>query len=87
MFYGASTIEPDDGKSAVGCLLASAQKYVRVFGPGAFCFLQGYGEGLAQVLAREGVLALDCSGGTVSLQEVQAHQRTWCGDDKGQLWL
>jgi hypothetical protein len=84
MFYGASTIA-HDGKSAVGCLMATARKYVRVYGQGAMVFMQGCGERLAAELAEVGVIALDCSGNTVSLGIVEDHQRTWCGDNNGNI--
>jgi hypothetical protein len=60
MFYGASTI-PNDGKSAVGCVLSTATKYVKCHGPGAIIFLYGYGEQLAKQLLQLGVIPLDCS--------------------------
>jgi hypothetical protein len=60
MFYGASTIPPDN-KSAVGCILSTARKYVRVHGPGAMVFLYGYGEQLGQQLEKIGVIPLDCN--------------------------
>lgn len=86
MFYGASTIEHDN-KSAVGSLLATARKYRRILGTGAFVFMQGCGDQLAMELEREGVMALDCSGdNAISLHKVQHHQRSWCGDDNGQIW-
>jgi hypothetical protein len=91
MFYGASTIE-HDGRSAVGTVLTTARKYVRVHGPGAIYFLYGCGERLAQQLSAEGVIVLDGSGGGeknsnngVSLDEVRAHQRTWCADRNGNI--
>ena len=59
MFYGASTI-PNDNRSAVGCLLTTARKYVAVHGPGAMIFLYGFGSELAQQLFEIGVIALDC---------------------------
>jgi len=83
MFYGASNIEAD-GKSAVGCLLNTAQKYVRVYGPGAMVFMHGYGEGLAAALQAEGVLCLDCNS-MVDLGPVEEHQRTWCADKHGNI--
>ncbi|KAL7564520.1 hypothetical protein ACA910_017678 [Epithemia clementina (nom. ined.)] len=87
MFYGASTIDHDN-KSAVGCVLSTARKYTAVFGPGAFVFLQGYGDRLARELQQEGVLALDCSGDHVApfLRPVQEDQRTWCADANGEIW-
>jgi hypothetical protein len=84
MFYGASTIA-HDGKSAVGCLMKTAKKYVRLYGQGAMVFMQGCGERLAAELAEVGVIALDCSGNTVSLGIVEDHQRTWCGDKNGNI--
>lgn len=86
MFYGASTIPFDDGNSAVGSLKKTAEKYVRAFGEGAMVFMQGYGDGLAQELAKVGVMALDgCHNDSISLAQVEAHQRTWCGDANGNI--
>jgi len=86
MFYGASTVPNDDNKSAVGCLMNTAQKYVRKFGNGAIVFAYGCGDQLAAELERVGVLALECgSRETVDLSRVRAHQRTWCADDKGNI--
>mmetsp|Transcript_19278 Transcript_19278/g.24873 ORF Transcript_19278/g.24873 Transcript_19278/m.24873 type:complete len:323 (-) Transcript_19278:92-1060(-) len=84
MFYGASTIKHDN-KSAVGCLLSTARKYTKFFGPGAMVFMQGCGDRLEHELEREGVLVLDCSGDMFSLQNVSAHQRTWCADEHGEI--
>jgi hypothetical protein len=84
MFYGAFTIA-QDGKSAVGCLMKTAKKYVRVYGQGAMVFMQGCGDRLAAELAEVGVIALDCSGNTVSLGIVEDHQRTWSGDQNGNI--
>ena len=89
MFYGASTINADDGTSAVGCLLATARKYTRLHGDGAMLFLYGCGERLAQELRQLGVLVLDGSAGCrengLVLDPVQAHQRTWCADEDGNI--
>jgi Protein of unknown function TPD sequence-motif len=85
MFYGASSIPPD-GRSAVGSLLAKAEKYVAIFGPGAIVFMFGCGDQLAAQLAGIGVLALDCwSNEMVSLERVREHQRSWCGNDNGEI--
>jgi hypothetical protein len=85
MFYGASTI-PLDGKSAVGSLLRTAEKYVRFFGPGAMIFMHGCGEELAGRLSVAGVLVLDCSSkDMVALEPVREHQRTWCANDNGEI--
>jgi hypothetical protein len=85
MFYGASTI-PQNNKCAVGKTVKTAIKYVNLFGPGALCFMYGCGESLAAELAAVGVLALDCSSrAVVSLDEVERHQKTWCGDKQGQV--
>jgi len=85
MFYGASTI-PQDNNSAVGCLLATAKKYVRTYGPGAMIFMHGCGDDLARWLSEVGVLALDCgSRDTIDLRPVLAHQRTWCANSNGQI--
>jgi hypothetical protein len=88
MFYGASTIELD-GKSAVGCLLATARKYVKVHGKGAMLFMYGCGDRLAHQLKEEGVLVLDCSGNLngLDLTAVQEHQRTWCANSNGTILI
>lgn len=57
MFYGASTI-PSDNKSAVGCILPTATKYVKCHGPGAMIFAYGFGTQLEQQLLDVGVIAL-----------------------------
>lgn len=60
MFYGAGTIPPDN-KSAVGNILTTARKYVRVHGPGAMVFLYGFSDQLGQQLEELGVIPLDCN--------------------------
>lgn len=85
MFYAASTI-PQNNKSAVGCLHRTASKYVRHFGTGAIIFMQGYGDRIGDELLAMGALPLDCSGSlNVLLETVEAHQRTWCADQKGNI--
>jgi Protein of unknown function TPD sequence-motif len=85
MFYGASTI-PLDGRSAVGSLLATAEKYVANFGPGAIVFMFGCGDQLAAQLEGLGVLVLDCrSRDMVKLDRVRDHQRSWCGNENGEV--
>jgi hypothetical protein len=81
MFYGASTIRNDDGKSAVGNILLTANKYTKLYGPGAMVFMYGCGEQLANQLRERGVVALDAS--PVDLSCVEAHQRTWCANNEG----
>jgi hypothetical protein len=83
MFYGASTIAHGTN-SAVGSLMASAQKYVAAFGPGAIVFMYGCGDRLAADLAQVGVLVLDCSD-SVPLDIVQDHQKTWCANQQGEI--
>lgn len=84
MYYGASSI-PHGSKGAVGSVLAKSQKYVDYFGEGAILFMMGCGDKLAAELNEIGVSVLDCSGNTVSLEEVHDHQRTWCANDNGQI--
>ena len=84
MFYGASTIPPGS-PGALGEVRNQAQKYVDTFGEGAIVFMLGCGEQLAADLAAIGVTALDCSG-AVSLEKVHQHQRSWCGDQLGEIW-
>jgi hypothetical protein len=83
MYYGASTI-PGGSSGAVGTVLPTARKYVDSYGPGALIFMMGCGDRLASDLAGIGVVVLDCNG-TVSLKDVHAHQRTWCGNEKGHI--
>ena len=89
MFYGASTINADDGMSAVGCLLKTARKYTRLHGDGAMLFLYGCGDALAEQLSQLGVLVLDGSAGYrengLVLDRVEAHQRTWCAEQNGHI--
>ena len=85
MFYGANSLPWDDSTTAVGGLLKTAQKYVRLFGRGAFIFLYGCGKELAEQLEREGVVALDGSTGLLDLRQVYAHQRGWCSTDWGEI--
>ena len=82
MFYGASTIQFGT-KNAVGSLLATAKKYVASYGQGAFVFYNGYGDKLEEQLLKEGVLVLDAS--PLDLRHVVAHQRKWCGNNKGEI--
>lgn len=83
MFYGASTI-PHNSKGAVGALLRTAKKYVNDFGPGAMIFMQGCGDRLAADLRREGVIVLSADG-VVDLHRVEAHQRSWCANKRGDI--
>ena len=82
MFYGASTI-PLNNKSAVGRILTTANKYVKLFGPGAICFRHGCGAQLASQLEQVGVVALDAD--TVDLSKLEAHSRTWCAGPDGTI--
>lgn len=95
MFYGASTIE-HDGKSAVGAILDKCRRYVDLHGDGAIVFLYGCGDKLARDLAGIRVSVLDGGGARglsttrknhVSLQAMQTHQRTWCGDHDGNILI
>lgn len=83
MFYGASSI-PHNSKGAVGALLRTAKKYVNDFGPGAMIFMQGCGDRLAADLRREGVIVLSAYG-MVDLHKVEAHQRSWCANKRGDI--
>ncbi|GKY94995.1 hypothetical protein MPSEU_000464100 [Mayamaea pseudoterrestris] len=83
MYYGANTVPCDDARSANGTILPTAEKYVRVFGPGAMVFMHGCGRDLANQLLEFGVVALDGSTGNLDLERVHAHQRTWCANKDG----
>ncbi|KAL3919763.1 MAG: hypothetical protein SGARI_007122 [Bacillariaceae sp.] len=56
MYYGASTI-PAGSAGAVSTLMATAQKYVTMFGNGAMVFMQGCGDSLAKDLLNQGPLS------------------------------
>lgn len=85
MFYGASTIVQNN-RSAVGCLLQTARKYVKLHGPGAMVFMYGCGDRLTAELNNEHVMVLDChSKETVQLDAVDAHLRTYCCDTNGEI--
>lgn len=90
MFYGASTI-PAGSNSAVGCILRTCRKYVDWHGPGAVVFLYGCGDQLAEQLDRLGVIALDGSASPrvngLDLRHLQAQQRTWCANGKGEILI
>jgi hypothetical protein len=80
MFYGASTIARDS-ESAVGRLLATSEKYCKLYGTGAMVFMYGCGKELAQWLLQLGVVALDAH--PLDLRQVKNHQRTWCANENG----
>lgn len=85
MFYGASTIAHNN-RSAVGSLLQTARKYVKLHGPGAMVFMYGCGDQLAREINNEQVMVLDCSSkDTVKLDGVDAHMRTYCCDTTGEI--
>jgi Protein of unknown function TPD sequence-motif len=111
MFYGASTVDWDHASfGAVGCLRATAVKYVATYGPGAIVFFYGCGDDLQQRLSSLGVTVVDAGGGRpeskktqkhsiatkdylpydpqeqrLYLEDVYAHQRTWCSDRNGNI--
>eukprot|EP00568_Trieres_chinensis_P003442 CAMPEP_0183301774 /NCGR_PEP_ID=MMETSP0160_2-20130417/7787_1 /TAXON_ID=2839 ORGANISM="Odontella Sinensis, Strain Grunow 1884" /NCGR_SAMPLE_ID=MMETSP0160_2 /ASSEMBLY_ACC=CAM_ASM_000250 /LENGTH=198 /DNA_ID=CAMNT_0025464453 /DNA_START=27 /DNA_END=623 /DNA_ORIENTATION=- len=82
MFYGASSI-PQGENSAVGNLMKTANKYVKLYGPGAMVFSFGCGGELARKLGALGVAALDAH--PLELKRMEQHQRTWCGDKEGRI--
>lgn len=84
MFYGASTI-PQGDKSAVGSIVWKMKKYVKLYGEGAIVFSQGCADKLARELEEIGVTALSCFNPDIDLCEVRRHQRTWCGDARGNI--
>jgi hypothetical protein len=85
MFYGASIIEQDN-KSAVGCLMHTAKKYVNLFGPGAMVFIHGCGDRLTMELRNEEVLALDSTSlEGIDLSRLDAFMRTYCSDAHGEV--
>ena len=82
-FYGASTI-PLDGRSAVGKLLTTVQKYLQHHGAGALVFCGGCGDALAAQLEALGpVLVLDEV--PLDLASVRAQQSKWCGSADGEV--
>jgi hypothetical protein len=85
MFYGASTIEQNN-KSAVGCLRRTAQKYARIYGPGAMVFLHGCGDRLSAELCNDSVMTLDCSGTDMfNFDELEEQMRTYCSTPNGDI--
>ena len=81
-FYGASSI-PLDGKSAVGNLLSTAERYVQRYGPGMMVFAYGCGNELSSKLKAKGVIALDAS--PCDLTNLENQQKTWCADKLGRI--
>jgi hypothetical protein len=57
-FYAADSIPAGDGRSAIGKLLHTADKYVALYGPGAIVFAYGCGEALAAAIEARGALVL-----------------------------
>jgi hypothetical protein len=82
MYYGASTLAVNS-KSAVGCILPKAEKYLSLYGTGAMVFMYGCGKELSDMLLEIGVVALDAH--MLDLQNVEAHQRTWCANKSGMI--
>ena len=82
MFYAASTLAVNS-KSAVGCILAKASKYVSLYGTGAMVFMYGCGKEMADMLLEVGVVALDAH--PLDVRNVEAHQQTWCANKSGMI--
>ena len=85
MFYGASSLMFSNNKrlSAVGSILQKAEKYVTLYGTGAFVFSFGCGAAMKDELAQRGVLVLDAS--VVNCDRMVNHQKTWCANDRGDV--
>ena len=82
MFYGASNV-PQGTPNAVGCVMATVEKYVKHYGQGAIVFSFGCGEDLRTKLEEKGVKVLDPS--LLNLKQMRDHQKTWCANEKG--WI
>jgi len=80
MFYGASSIT-NGSRCAAGQILATAEKYVRLYGAGAMVFMFGCGKEMAEWLLQRGVVALDAH--PLDLRRVEKHQRSWCANKSG----
>lgn len=76
-------IAPQDGASAVGKLLQTAERYVRQLGPGVMVFAHGCGEELAFQLWQRSVLVVDAR--PLDLSGVYSQQRTWCANAAGHI--
>ena len=81
-FYGASSIRVDK-KSACGKIPSKAQTYRDNFGPGAYLFSYGCGEGMRKKMP-EGVIVLDES--VLDIGELLSVLRDWCADRNGEIW-
>lgn len=82
MFYGASNV-PQGTPNAVGCVVATVEKYVKHYGKGAIVFSFGCGGDLKTELEEKGAKVLDPS--LLDLKQMRDHQKTWCANDKG--WI
>mmetsp|Transcript_7946 Transcript_7946/g.17237 ORF Transcript_7946/g.17237 Transcript_7946/m.17237 type:complete len:394 (-) Transcript_7946:159-1340(-) len=99
-FYGATTI-PTDGsvRHAICSLVPKARQYLDTYGPGAYIFAYGVGEGMVHALAQlqelsntknhvssqdeNPVIVLDSSH--MKMDRVHRQLSRWCGDRKGQI--
>jgi len=85
-FYGASSIGAEN-RSAVGNLRATATKYMKLFGPGAFVFSYRFGDELARDLKDIGALCLDCTSPDIRCERQREHLKTYCTDKEGSILI
>lgn len=69
-FYAADSVSSGDGKSAVGRVLQTVEKYVALYGPGAIVFAYGCGEALGAAIEARGAIVLDAT--PLDMRAVQA---------------
>ena len=72
-----------DNKSACGRIPKKAASYRKNFGPGAYLFAYGVGEGMSKRMP-EGVCVLDES--VIDLSELRDVLKTWCADENEEIW-
>ena len=82
-FYGAGTLPPHQ-QSACGKIPAKSQRYVELYGPGAYVFAYGCCEQLHAMMA-EGVVVLDERMLLPYLQPLHNQLRTWCANERGEI--
>lgn len=85
MFYGAASLPWDSTAGAIGGLQRMAEKYTRLFGTGAVFFWNGCAQELEKKFKHLGVVVLDNTCGMVDASTVEAHQRTWCANENGEI--
>ena len=83
MFYGAATLMHSGDNSIVGSILSKAERYVSLYGCGAFLFSFGCGIPLVESLLELGVVVLEPS--IIPMEQMHLYQRSWCADSNGEI--